>query len=63
MMQLKPESGEGASQYANKLRKAGDKCDFSNWSVENMIKCLIIANMHDEEILHLMKSLTFARRK
>ena len=50
MMQLKPESGEGASQYATKLRKAGDKCDFSNWSVEKMIKCLMIANMYDEQL-------------
>ena len=50
MMQLKPETGEGASQYATKLRKAGDKCDFSNWTVEKMIKSLMIANMSDEEL-------------
>ena len=50
MMQLKPESGEGASQYATKLRKAGDKCDFSNWNVDKMIKSLMIANMPDEEL-------------
>ena len=50
LMQLKPESDEGASKYATKLRKAGDKCDFSNWSAEKMIKCLMIANMLDEEL-------------
>ena len=50
MMQLKSEPGEGANQYATKLRKAGDKCDFSNWTVEKTIKSLMIANMSDEEL-------------
>ena len=48
MMQMKPEPGEGASQYATKLRKAGDKCDLSNWTVEKMIKNSLIVNMSAE---------------
>ena len=50
MMQLKPEEGESANNYATKLRKAGDKCDFSNWNAQKMIKCLMISNMKDEEL-------------
>ena len=49
MMQLKPETVKGASRYVKKLRKVEDKCDFSNWNVEKMIKSLMIANMSDEE--------------
>ena len=50
MTELKPNPAEGASKQATNLRKAGDKCDFSNWSVEKMIKCLMIAHLQDEEL-------------
>lgn len=50
VMQLKPEEGESANDYATKLRKAGNKCDFSNRNAQKMINCLMISNMKDEEL-------------
>ena len=50
LMNVKPEPSEATHNYASRLRKAAGKCDFSNWSGDKMIKCLIITNMTDEEI-------------
>jgi len=50
LMNIKPEEGEATHNYASRLRKAAAKCDFSQWSADKMIKCLIITNMGDEEL-------------
>lgn len=46
-MRMKTEPSENITNYATRLRKAANKCDFRNWSAESMIKSLIISNMHD----------------
>ena len=50
MMNIKPESKECTQNYAARLRNAASKCDFSNWSADKMIKCLVITNLADEEL-------------
>ena len=50
MMSIKPTSGESIADYATKLRKAGDKCSFADWSAQKMIKCILISNMPDEQL-------------
>ena len=36
--------------FASRLRRYADKCDFNNWTADKMIKCLVISNMSDEEL-------------
>ena len=50
LMRMKPELSESITNYAMRLRKAADKCDFTNWSAKKMIKSLVISNMHDEDL-------------
>lgn len=50
MMNTKPLSGETTKCYATRLREAADKCDFTQWSAEKMIKCILILNLQDEEL-------------
>ena len=50
LMRLKPEKEERTRNYAARLRKAAEKCNFQHWSADKMIKCLIISNMHDEQL-------------
>ena len=37
LMRMKPALSESITDYAMRLRKAADKCDFTNWSAEKMI--------------------------
>ena len=48
LMRMKPEPSESIPNYDMRLRNSADKCDFTNWSAEKMIKNLIISNKHDE---------------
>ena len=48
LMRVKPEEGKRTGNYAARLRKAAEKCDFANWSADKMIKCPIISNLHDD---------------
>ena len=48
-MRIKPALSKSITDYAMRLRKAADKCDFTNWSAEKMIKSLAISNMHDND--------------
>ena len=50
LMRMKPALSESITDYAMRLRKAADKCDFTNWSAEKMIKNLVISNMHDNDL-------------
>ena len=50
LLNIKPESEEWTKNYAARLRNAANKCDFSNWSADKMIKCLVITNMRDEDL-------------
>ena len=50
LMRMKPALSESITDYAMRLRKAADKCDFTNWSAEKMIKSLVISNMHDNDL-------------
>ena len=50
LMRMKPALSESITDYAMQLRKAADKCDFTNWSAEKMIKSLVISNMHDNDL-------------
>ena len=50
LMKMKPEPSESITNYATRLRRAADKCDFTDWSAEKMIKSLIIRNMQDEDL-------------
>jgi hypothetical protein len=60
LMRVKPEEGERTGNYAARLRKAAEKCDFANWTADKMIKCLIISNLHDNQLrlICLQKELT-----
>ena len=49
-MNIKPEINEPMTNYAARLRKAAAKCDFSDWSVDKMIKCIVITHMPDEDL-------------
>ena len=50
LMRMKPALSESITDYAMQLRKAADKCDFTNWSAEKMVKSLVISNMHDNDL-------------
>ena len=50
LMRTKPVQDERTRNYAARLRKAAEKCNFENWSSDKMIKCLIISNMDDKEL-------------
>ena len=50
LMNIKPETNEATKNYAARLRQAAGKCDFTNWSADKMIKCLVITNMRDEDL-------------
>ena len=50
LMRTKPQTDERTRNYAARLRKAAEKCTFEDWSADKMIKCLIIANMQDEQL-------------
>ena len=50
LISLKMSIEDTVETFAMKLRVAADKCDFSNWSKEKMIKALLISNMRDEEL-------------
>ena len=50
LMNTQPEPNEPTANFATRLRRAASKCDFSDWSADKMIKCLIITNMQDEEL-------------
>lgn len=50
LMKIKPMQDERTRNYATRLHKAAEKCDFENWSSSKMIKCLIISNMEDEKL-------------
>ena len=60
LMRVKPEEGERTGNYAARLRKVAEKCDFSNWTADKMIKCLIISNLYDDQLrlICLQKELT-----
>ncbi|CAB4032774.1 Hypothetical predicted protein [Paramuricea clavata] len=60
LMRVKPEESERTGNYAAILRKAAGKCDFANWLAHKMIKCLIISNLHDDQLrlICLQKELT-----
>ncbi|CAB3978918.1 Hypothetical predicted protein [Paramuricea clavata] len=60
LMQVKPEEGERTGNYAARLRKVAEKCDFPNWTADKMITCLIISNLHDDQLrlICLQKELT-----
>ncbi len=59
-MRVKPEEAERTGNYAARLRKVAEKCDFSNWTADKMIKCLIISNLYDDQLglICLQKELT-----
>ena len=50
LMRIKPLMDERTRNYAARLRKAAEKCNFDNWTPSKMIKCLIISNMEDEHL-------------
>ena len=50
LMRMKPALSESITDYAMRLRKAADKCDFTNWSAEKMIKSLVISNTYDNDL-------------
>ena len=50
LMNIKPETDEFTKNYAARLRKAANKCNFTEWSADKMIKCLVITNMQDEDL-------------
>jgi len=50
LMNIRPQPSECTQNYAARLRNAAAKCDFSAWSADKMIKCLVITNMADEEL-------------
>ncbi|CAB3988503.1 Hypothetical predicted protein [Paramuricea clavata] len=60
LMRVKPEEGERTLNYAARLRKEAEKCDFANWTADKTIKCLIISNLHDDQLrlICLQKELT-----
>ena len=60
LMRVKPEVGERTGNYAARLRKVAEKCDFTDWSADKMIKCLIISNLQDDQLrlICLQKELT-----
>ena len=47
---LRMKTDETIETFTLRLRKAAEKCDFTNWSAEKMIKALLIANMRDEDM-------------
>ena len=60
LMSTKLLPGETIKSYASRLRDAAEKCDFTAWSADKMIKCILILNMADEElrISYLQKDYT-----
>ena len=50
LMRIKPVTDERTRNYAARLRRAAEKCNFESWSSSKMIKCLIISNMQDEQL-------------
>ena len=50
LMKTLPETNESITEYATRLKKAGDKCDFANWTPQKMIKCILISNMADQDL-------------
>ena len=61
MMSIKPTSGENITDYATKLRKAGEKCSFTDWSAQKMIKCIRLKFLQCEHTLDQI--LDIARKK
>ena len=52
LMTLRLNPDESLVDFAGRLRRVAEKCDFSNWSGNKMIKCIIIANMKNEGLRH-----------
>ena len=50
LMRVKLEEGERTRNYAARLRKVAEKCNFGNWSADKMIKCINISNLQDEQL-------------
>ena len=50
LMNVKPLTAETTKSYAARLREAADKCVFTDWSAEKMIKCILIFNLADEDL-------------
>ena len=50
LVSMKPTPGKSVVDFAARLRKSAEKCNFENWSADKMIKCLVISNMVDEEL-------------
>ena len=60
LIRVKPKVGERTWKYAARLRKVVEKCDFADWSADKIIKCLIISNLQDDQLILicLQKALT-----
>ena len=50
LISLRMSSDDSVGSYALRLRQAADKCDFTNWSKEKMVKALLVSNMRNEEL-------------
>ena len=50
LMNTRPLAGETTKSYATRLRDAAEKCDFTEWSADKMIKCVLILNIVDEDL-------------
>ena len=50
LMKQKAKRKESMINYAGRLRKYADKCDFRDWTADKMIKCMVFSSMKDEEL-------------
>ena len=50
LMTLEPNSDESVIDFAGRLRKSVEKCDFRNCTADKMIKFLVISNMTNEDL-------------
>lgn len=50
LMQTKIKDGENTANYVSRLRKAAERCDFTDWNADKMIKCILISNMIDQDL-------------
>ena len=71
LINTKMRGDENVANYTLRLREAAQKCDFTGWNANKMIKALLISNMRDEQLrLKLLQKdrtleevLTISRKK